>query len=207
MARRPRDAEATRKDILDKAQKLFVKQGFGSTSMAQIGKACDCANSLIVHHFKSKAGLWNAVKDRAFEGFVEDSRKIFSGTPVSVEDLRQTTTAYFRLLQKNPALVQLLLRAEMERDLEWNQINQQQLTPFVERMGEAQQAGILRDDVSAAHLLVIVINVITRWFEARHMFKGWLGPADGNRDEEYLQDVLKILFEGAFAPPAREAAT
>lgn len=206
MSRRPRDAEATRKTILDRAQDLFVEQGFGSTSMAQISKACKCANSLIVHHFQSKEGLWNAVKDRAFEGFVEDSREIFSGTPVSVEDLRQTTTAYFRLLQKNPALVQLLLRAEMERDLEWNQINQRQLTPFVERMREAQQAGILRDDVSAAHLLVIVINVITRWFEARHMFKGWLGPVDGDRDEEYLQDVLKILFEGAFAPGERGAA-
>jgi TetR/AcrR family transcriptional regulator len=203
MARRPRDAEATRKAILDKAEELFVRQGVGSTSMAQISAACGCANSLIVHHFQSKKGLWNAVKDRAFEGFVAKSKAMFSGKPVSVQDLRETTVAYFRLLQDNPGLVQLLLRAELERDLEWNQINKEQLAPFVARMREAQAAGILRADVPAAHLLLIVINVITRWFEARHMFEEWLGSASADRDGEFLDNVLKVLFEGALSTQGR----
>ena len=72
MSRRPRNAEATRKAILDSAEHLFIKQGFGRTSMSQIGKKCQCANSLIVHHFGSKDELWSQVKDRAFAGFVEE---------------------------------------------------------------------------------------------------------------------------------------
>jgi AcrR family transcriptional regulator len=205
MARRPRDAAATRKNILDKAGELFVNQGFGSTSLAEISKACNCANSLIVHHFQSKVGLWNAVKDRAFEGFVEDQKKIFSDKPVGVQGLRDTAAAYFSFLQNNPSLVQLMLRAELERDLSMNQISMEQLTPFVARMSEAQQAGILRDDIPAAHLLLIVINVITRWFEARHIFEDWGELGSGDHDEAFLESVSKVVFEGALNPRVKGA--
>ena len=204
MSRRPRDAEATRKAILDTAEKLFVENGFGSTSMARIGKACKCANSLIVHHFGSKEELWTQVKDRAFAGFVEESKRIFRDKPVSIEGLRATTEAYFRLLQKNPSLVRLLLRAEMEQDAARSEFNTEQLEPFVARMAEAQRAGILRADVPPAHLLLIILNTVTRWFEAHHLFAGWDRLGRGDRDRAFLDSVHKIVLEGALAPGAKE---
>jgi len=207
MSRRPRDAEATRKAILDCAEHLFVENGFGSTSMAQIGKGCGCANSLIVHHFGSKEALWNQVKERAFAGFVEKNQRIFRDKPVSVESLRETTDSYFRLLRDNPRLVQLLLRVEMERDPSHNRMNTEQLEPFVARMEEAQRAGLLRDDVPAAHLLMVILNVVTRWFEARHLVEGWDRLEAGGRDEAFLDSVHKIVLEGALAPAARKDKT
>ncbi|MGD9264545.1 MAG: TetR/AcrR family transcriptional regulator [Lysobacterales bacterium] len=204
MTRRPRDAEATRKAILEVAEQLFVEEGFGSTSMARIAKACGCANSLIVHHFGSKEGLWNEVKERAFASFVEENQRLFSDQPVSVAGMRQTTEAYFHLLKDNPRLVQLLLRAEMERDPKRSRMNTRQLEPFVARMHEAQEAGILRDDVPAAYLLLILINVLTRWFEARHLFSGWEALGAGDADRKFLDGVYKVFFEGALTPAARE---
>ncbi len=200
MARRRRDAEATRRDILDSAEKRFSEKGFGSTSLSEIGRDCGCATSLIVHHFGSKEALWSAVKDRAFSGFVEERSRLYRDRPVSLDDLRDTAEAYFRLLQRHPQLVQLLIRAELEHDLATNRFNTEQLAPFVERMREAQAAGLLRADVPAAHLLLIVINVITRWFEARHMFRGWDALADGDMDEAFLESVKRVIFDGAAAP-------
>jgi TetR/AcrR family transcriptional regulator len=205
MPRRPRDAEATRKAILDAAERLFVENGFGSTSMARIGKACGCANSLIVHHFGSKDALWSEVKERAFADFVTESQRIFRDQPVSVEGMRQTTDTYFRLLQNNPQLVRLLLRAEMERDPERAAMNTQQLEPFVERMREAQQAGILRKDVPAVHILLALIHMVTRWFEARHLFSGWEALGGEDADEQFLASVHKLILGGALTPEAREA--
>jgi AcrR family transcriptional regulator len=199
MSRRPRNAEATQKAILEAAESLFIENGFGSTSLSQIGRACGCANSLILHHYKNKAGLWNAVKDRTFSSFIEEQSRIFGDNPVSLGDLRQTTTAYFRFLQREPGLVQLLIRAELERDLSFNQFNQEQLAPFVARMREAQKAGLLRQDVPVAHLLLIIINVITRWFEARHLFENWEELEKGDLDEQFLDSVVRVLFEGALA--------
>lgn len=207
MTRRPRDAKATRKAILDTAEQLFVKQGFGSTSMARIAKLCGCANSLIVHHFGSKEGLWNEVKERAFASFVEENQRLFSDQPVSVAGMRETTEAYFHLLKDNPQLVQLLQRAEMERDPSRSRMNTRQLDPFVARMREAQEAGILREDVPAAYLLLILINVLTRWFEARHLFSGWEALGSGDADRQFLDSVYKVFLEGALTPAAREGSS
>ncbi len=205
MSRRPRNAEATREAILDSAEHLFIKQGFGSTSMSQIGKRCQCANSLIVHHFGSKEELWSQVKDRAFAGFVEESQRIFRDEVVSVQSLKETTARYFWLLRDNPHLVQLLLRAEIERESASNQMNTRLLEPFLQRMREAQQAGILRDDIPAAHLLLTIVHVVTRWFEAQHLFSDWDQLGGGDADRAFLESVHKILMEGALSSPAKEA--
>ena len=207
MSRRPRDAEATRKAILDAAERLFVEDGFGSTSMARIGKVCGCANSLIVHHFGSKEALWSEVKERAFADFVAESQRIFRDQPVSVEGMRQTTDTYFRLLKNNPQLVRLLLRAEMERDPDRAKMNTKQLEPFVERMRQAQQAGILRKDIPAVHILLALIHMVTRWFEARHLFSGWETLGTDQADEQYLDSIHKLILQGALTSRAREALT
>lgn len=197
--RRPRDAEATRSQILEAAENLFAVQGFGSTSLAQIAKRSHCHKSLILHHFRSKNDLWQIVKERRFSQFVGERKAQFNVTEVSLEEIRNSLRAYFELLRDDPVLVQLLTRAELEQDLSCSQYDEERLQPFVARMRDAQQAGLLRNDVPAAHLLLIVTNVITQWFEARAMFAGWSELQGDDPDSLFLESVEKVFFEGAAA--------
>ena len=200
MSRRPRDAEATRTDILAAAEALFAAQGFGSTSLAQIARESDTHKSLILHHFESKDGLWQAVKERRFADFVEEQSGLFHRGPVTLEEIRGVVGAYFQLLRDDPVLVQLLTRAELEQDISCSQYDEQRLEPFVARMQDAQAAGILRSDVPAAHLLLILINVITQWFEARPVFRNWSEIDDQDPDAAFLASLETVFFEGALAP-------
>ena len=197
MARRPRDAEATRLEILNAAESLFAQNGFGSTSLARIAAASNSHKSLILHHFDSKEGLWQAVKERRFAQFTSEQTAVFSQAEVSVDQLRKTTEAYFRLLENDPVLVQLLTRAELEQDLGCSQYDEERLAPFVNRMRDAQEAGLLRKDVPPAHLLLIIINAITQWFEARAMFCSWSELASDNMDADFLESFHKVFMEGA----------
>jgi len=197
MARRPRDAEATRLEILNAAESLFAQNGFGSTSLARIAAASNSHKSLILHHFDSKEGLWQAVKERRFAQFTGEQTAVFSQAEVSVEELKKTTEAYFRLLENDPVLVQLLTRAELEQDLGCSQYDEERLAPFVNRMRDAQEAGLLRKDVPPAHLLLIIINAITQWFEARAMFCSWSELASDNMDADFLESFHKVFMEGA----------
>ncbi len=201
MARRPRDAQATRLEILDAAESLFAKNGFGSTSIARIARASNVHKSLIMHHFESKEGLWQAVKERRFSKFTEEQAAVFSQTEVSPEEIMKTTEAYFRLLQNDPVLVQLLTRAELEQDIGCSQYDEERLAPFVERIRLAQTAGFLRKDVPAAHLLLIIINTITQWFEARAMFCSWSELASEHMDSDFLESFHKVFIQGASARP------
>jgi len=199
MARRPRDAEATRLEILNAAESLFAQHGFGSTSLARIADASNSHKSLILHHFESKDGLWQAVKERRFSQFTHEQTAIFSQADVSMDEIRRTTEAYFRLLENDPVLVQLLTRAELEQDLGCSQYDEERLAPFVDRMRVAQEAGLLRKDVPPAHLLLIIINAITQWFEARAMFCSWSEMASDDMDAAFLESFHKVFLHGAVA--------
>ena len=200
MARRPRDAGATRLQILDAAEALFAEHGFGSTSLADIARASDAHKSLILHHFGSKEDLWQAVKERRFDSFTREQNELFRRGEVSLEEIVRTTKAYFRLLQNDPVLVQLLTRAELEKDIGCSQFDEARLASFVERFRQAQAAGLLRADVPPAHLLLIIINVITQWFEARAIFSTWSQLPSSGLDEEFLDSFIKVFFEGAGRP-------
>ena len=206
MGRRPRDAQATRLEILDAAEALFAKRGFGSTSLAQIAERSGTHKSLIVHHFGSKNGLWQVVKARRFASFVDEQSTLFHRGRVSLQEIRTVAAAYFRLLQDDPVLVQLLTRAELEQDISCSQYDEKRLAPFVDRMRDAQRAGILRSDVPPAHLLLILINVITQWFEARAVFGGWSELQGQDADAAFLQSVQAVFLEGALARNAASAA-
>lgn len=199
MGRRPRNAAATRLEILDAAEALFAARGFGSTSLAQISRAANAHKSLILHHFQSKEGLWQAVKERKFSGFVEEQIALFAESDITLEGLKQPGYAYFRLLQNDPVLVQLLTRAELEQDLDCSQYDEARFEPFLKRMREGQDAGLLRKDIPAAHLLLILINAITQWFEARKIFSTWSELQSENIDEAYMESLIRVVFEGAMA--------
>ncbi len=57
-----KSGDQTREAILCAARKLFVKRGFGATSLFEIAKDANVNHSLIFHHFGSKQNLWKTVK-------------------------------------------------------------------------------------------------------------------------------------------------
>jgi AcrR family transcriptional regulator len=66
--RRKEQAEATRKEILDAAERLFVKDGYVATSMAAIAKEAGVALKTVYLGFETKSGLLRALWHRNLRG-------------------------------------------------------------------------------------------------------------------------------------------
>ncbi|MGV3492816.1 MAG: TetR family transcriptional regulator [Ramlibacter sp.] len=65
MARRTKeDALATREQLLDAAEHVFLAQGVAGTSLNDIAQAAGTTRGAIYWHFKDKADLFNAMMDR-----------------------------------------------------------------------------------------------------------------------------------------------
>lgn len=63
-----KDTLATRKSIIDTAERLFAERGVESTSLLEIAKAAGQKNrSALQYHFTNKDGLLNAVLDKHAE--------------------------------------------------------------------------------------------------------------------------------------------
>lgn len=189
-----RDPELTRSRILQAATELFVEQGYSAVSMSQVAKAAEVTKSLIHHHFGSKERLWEAVKERAFEHYFVEQMAM--GERVGEPDadfLRDSVTAYFRFLKDNPTVVRLFAWAHLEEDAACGEMDRSLVEAGAKWIRQAQQRGVLRDDVNPTHVIASFVMTCTQWFEARSHHAHWPGIGD---DEAFLEDYLKIFMEG-----------
>ncbi len=67
-----KDTAATRKRIIDTAERLFAERGVDNTSLLDISKAAQQKNrSALQYHFTNKQGLLDAVLDKHAKGIAE----------------------------------------------------------------------------------------------------------------------------------------
>ncbi len=189
-----RDPELTRARILQAAFELFVEKGFAAVTMRELAENSGVTKSLIHHHFGTKEGLWDAVKELAFARYYEGQKEELeqAGTP-SPDLLRNGVIRYFRFLADNPQVVRLFTWAHLEGDSSCSHMDAELVGLGAERVREAQQAGLLRDDLNPTHVVTTFINACTQWFATCEHHADWPGMGS---DEEYLADFLKLFMRG-----------
>ncbi|WP_404301390.1 TetR family transcriptional regulator [Alicycliphilus denitrificans] len=65
MARRTKeDADTTRNNLLDAAERVFYEKGVARASLGEIAQAAGATRGAIYWHFKDKVALFNAMMDR-----------------------------------------------------------------------------------------------------------------------------------------------
>lgn len=193
-----RDAEATQQAILRVASELFMQKGYSAVSMREIARQAEVNKSLIHHHFGSKQGLWEAVKQDCFAEYFNLQMPALEQPEASAELLRDGIKAYFNWLKSNPEVVRLLAWAYLEGDTQSSAMEQALIDKGTQRIEEAQAEGKLRSDIKPLNVLITFIGMARVWFEGKDHFLQWADldkePADW--DAAYLEDFLKILFEG-----------
>ena len=189
-----RDPDLTRERILEAAHALFVDKGFAAVSMREIAAHSGVTKSLIHHHFGSKEALWELVKERAFAAYAEGQEaELREAQEPGVDLLRNAVIRYFGFLQSNPEVVRLFAWTHLDEDQSCGRIDAELVRLGAERVREVQARGLLRQDVNPAHVVTMFVNACTQWFEARAHHSQWPGVGD---DAEYLDDFLKVFFEG-----------
>lgn len=195
-----RDPDLTRRQILAAALELFVEHGFADVSMRRIAERSGVTKSLIHHHFGSKESLWEATKEEALSRYVADQMdELEQATTVDGSLLRAGVINYFRFLQNHPQVVRLLAWTHMENDATCGEMDAALARLGAERVRQAQQGGVFRDDVNPMHVVTMFVLVCTQWFQARSHHAQWPGMGS---DDEFLNDFLAIYMDG-LKPPAR----
>ena len=194
---RTRDAEATQAQILAAAERIFAAKGFADTSMSEIAAAAGVTKSLIHHHFGSKQGLWDAIKDRHFREYFQ-LQSAMMDRPPEVELLRDSVEEYFRFLQRNPAFVRLIGWMQLEESGAGRfELGERLTRAAVEKIRAAQQEGNLRDDVHPFSMLISFLGLVEHWFQGKSLHARGLAATDVvTEDERYLEDLMKVFFEG-----------
>ena len=198
-ATRNRDAEATRGAILEAAEKIFLKKGFAEASTSEIAREAGVTKSLIHHHFGSKEALWEDVKMHRFSIYAEQQMEMLRGSEPTAELLRESMKMYFRFLRANPQLVRLLAWMCVEENDETRDDLDTELTKNgIEKIRQAQERGEIRSDLNPGFVLFTFIGIAQHWYQDKCWMLNKIGLSAQSEtiDESYLEDAVKIFFEG-----------
>ena len=80
-AKPKRDAEATKKRLLDAAEAEFARKGFAGARLGAIAAAAASQQALVHHYFGDKEGLYQAVLTRAVEATTNEGWSILTRMP------------------------------------------------------------------------------------------------------------------------------
>src|SRR5580692_9114923 len=103
-----RDAEATRRRLLDAAAEEFAARGIAGGRVDRIAEAAQSNKAQIYHYFGSKDGLFDAVFDRIVKATVEE-------TPIDPSDLPEYAGRLFDRYEEHPEIQRLATWYRLER--------------------------------------------------------------------------------------------
>lgn len=165
--RKARDADDSRRRILDAAEKEFAAKGFAGARLDAIAKGAKLKPGLIHFHFTDKQGLYAAVLERAFAALDAQVQQLLALGPVGGEPTRaelhlfgESLVALTARFYTDNAQVLSLLRVEGTRA---RRVAEKHLKPVyevvVQRIEALRAAGVIAKDVDARHLFVAVVSM------------------------------------------------
>lgn len=105
-----------RAEIVGVASRMFLEQGYATTTMSAIADALGGSKATLWAHFSSKEDLFAATVDLHVETFARDIDEVLTGQSFSVPALRRACLRFIDcLLRENSVLLYRLVVSEGER--------------------------------------------------------------------------------------------
>ncbi len=191
---RPRaaDYDGKRKAILDRSAKLFAKNGYDRTSMAEVAAACRVSKALLYHYYVSKEELLFDILKLHLDELIGAVRAV---------DAKLAPKARLR------ALVGALLEAYRDADSQHKiQINELSKLPAAKREKlialERELVRIFSDAIGAVNKNVgassrLLKPVTMSLFGMLNWHYMWFREGGPMSREEYASLATQLLIEGA----------
>ncbi|NOT08358.1 MAG: TetR/AcrR family transcriptional regulator [Gemmatimonadales bacterium] len=198
---RVRDAERTREQILDAAERLFAERGYEETSLADVGKVANVSRATPGYFFGSKADLHRAVLERSFADIrtaVREGKEralasgqtpevILAGAVADYADFVAARPNFVRLIEREALSDRTVLEGLPLRLVVWREA----LAAFRQELGLD-----ISDTSEAAHLLLTLIALT--WFPIVHggtFLKAMgLDPAAPDFAEQRKRHITSLLL-------------
>jgi TetR/AcrR family transcriptional regulator of autoinduction and epiphytic fitness len=196
----------SREAIVDAAQALFLKRGFGSVSMDELADAAGLARRTLYNQFASKEEIFR-------EMLLRVSRQLESALPPGIEtqgEVEEVLRLIARVLlelHKNPEYLGFLRMVVADsRQFPWiaeefAAVMDPQTERLVRLLAHLTSMGVLncRNPILAAHQFMGALNDLSLW--------PWMLGRERLPvpDEEVVEETIRMFLEHYRAAPSKES--
>jgi len=157
--------------ILQAAEDLFSKHGFGAVSIQKIATQANVSKATIFHHFASKQALYTAVLVQACQDIGEMLLTLEKESCANMKPLRDFASAHLKNMFDQQNVSRLILREMVDGDRERGQsmavdVFGEHFLRLVTLVQSGQQEGILRKDMDAADAAAAIVGLNVFMFQS-----------------------------------------
>ena len=203
MEKQTRNAEATQGLILSAAESLFAENGFAGTSIREISEKAGVSGPLILFHFKSKEGVYEAVKAAIIGRYAGDRPPASMPNESVPQFIRDFIGSMFAFYKDNPTMMRLAKWGHLEGDRgpwpgedDWHHM-------YVDYFSDAQARGDIRDDLTPMNIFSFICGSVHIWWEYHEHFithaeKEGLGA---RADDRFINELTGFVLRGISPAP------
>ncbi|MFN3613385.1 MAG: TetR/AcrR family transcriptional regulator [Rubrimonas sp.] len=172
--RRPRDAEATRRRILEAAKREFAERGLGGARVDAIAERADTNKRMIYHYFGGKEALFRAVLEFVYLDIRAAERALPLEQLAPEDALRALVRFTWSYHLNNPAFLTLVNSENLHgaRHLRALPRVRDAYPPMVARLqavlDRGAEQGVFRPGVDPVQLNITISSLSHYYFSNRH---------------------------------------
>jgi TetR/AcrR family transcriptional regulator len=192
-------AERTRAQILQAAERRFAILGFADTRLEDVGEEVGIGRSAVLYHFRDKRQLYRAVLDDVFGGFIDAVRAPLTGAGALPERIEAAVTASIDYGSRRPTAAHIALREAATTNSEFRDRIRRRTGPAMQLLqgmfDQGRRAGVLdpiRSD--AFHFVSAIAGATMFYIAALPAFTGDLpyDPLAPEQFEAHKRDVMQV---------------
>lgn len=214
--RRERNADASRRRILDAAEREFALKGFDGARLREVAMAAEVHHALLHHYYRDKAGLFGAVLDRALGGVTMKAEATLRAADAIEELFPRYVELVADFFAENRNLVLILHLSTLDdRSPAFTMVQDavhRLVLPLLEatraRLEAGQREGVVRPDIDVRHLVAAAMGAAAYVFHQDRLFELFFGrDVRGEAARRvHKSTAVRVLMEGLLAEPTPKTA-
>ncbi|MFF2522967.1 TetR family transcriptional regulator [Streptomyces liangshanensis] len=184
----PRNAEATRKRLLQAAAAEFARYGIAGARVDRLAAEAQSNKAQIYHYYGSKDGLFDAV----FEALVA---QVLSEAPLDAHDLPEYAGRLFDGYEQHPDITRLATWYRLERGGDGTHVQAvlDADRAKVTAIAAAQEAGAVTDAYAPEVLLGLVIHTAALWTAQTPEYEHLVGALSSGQRRDIVVSAVAAL--------------
>ncbi len=197
-----RDAELTKKLILDAAEAEFARRGLLGARTEDMAVAADCTRAMIHYYFECKETLYRLVLERLFE----QQAKTAQNFDVHQNSPEKALTTFLRLImldiRNRPNLPLIILFEGIQNEGRfYKQIVVSAIyQPIIAILERGKKEGVFRSDLDTVHAAINIMGACIFYVMSKnnltHLFEGNPDLLQDDMYEVHIEEALKLVLHG-----------
>jgi len=200
--------EATRKRLMESAERVFAEWGFAAARVDEIARQAGINKRMLYLYYGDKEGIYRAVVAQNLQRLLQEVELVATDDwDDPVAQVAETIRRYFYFLVHHDALIRLL-QLEMLNGGKgtgmafeaWTSIGLNRLDGILEK---GIKKGVFRPDVELNCLVMTVSTLCLGFVSRRPILESVFSDTEaGDVMENSLQHILKMVFDGMLMVPS-----